>query len=380
MKKEHGRRRDEARVNRRRRASVFTFALCLLTVALASAACGKRRPPLPPVENVPQRTEFLSGIQRGNQVILNWPAPRRNASDGSVQSIRRIDIYRLAETSGTPRGLTEEEFSAASTLIGSVPFDIISRATDTLTYTDTLTLTEPVRLRYAIRFVNAQGQRAAFSNFLLVEPAARVSAPPAISAPPVYNEQAITLRWDAPAANVDGSTPANLLGYNIYRSDRSQTEPAQTPLNPVLVKTTEYADQNFQFGEEYVYIVRAVSLGIGDTPEVESLNSNAVTVAPRDTFAPSAPTSITAAVAPGRISIFFPANPERDVVGYHIFRSTDANLPREQWTKLTRSLYERTTFQDETVETGVTYFYYLTAVDATGNTSPPSTVVSETAP
>ncbi|HEX8473686.1 MAG TPA: hypothetical protein VF666_06605 [Pyrinomonadaceae bacterium] len=367
-------------MNNPRRAFFLTFAFLLLPFALTFSACGKRRPPLPPVENIPQRTEFLSGVQRGNQVILSWPAPRRNASDGSVQSIRRIDIYRLAEPSGAPRGLTEEEFSSASTLIGSVPFETIRRATDTLSYTDTLQLTEPVRLRYAVRYVNAQGQRAAFSNFLLVEPAARVSQPPVITAPPVYNENAVTVRWNAPEGNVDGSTPSNVLGYNIYRSDRSQTEPAQTPLNTTLIKTTTYADQNFQFGEEYVYIVRAVSLGVGDTPEVESLNSNAVTVAPRDTFAPSAPTSITAAVAPGRISLFFPANPERDVVGYNVYRSTDANLPKDQWTRLNRTIYERTTFQDEAVETGTTYFYYLTAVDAAGNISQPSNVVSETAP
>ena len=358
---------------------IFLLAFLLLPLPLGLSGCGKRRPPLAPVERIPQRTEFLSGVQRGNQVILSWPAPRRNAPDESVQSIRRVDIYRLAEPVGAARGLTEEEFGASATLIGSVPFETIRAARETLSYTDTLALSEPVRLRYALRYVNAAGQRAAFSNFLLVEPASRVSQPP-MTEQPTYDENAVRLRWAAPAANVDGTTPANVLGYNVYRSDRSQNEPARTPLNTSLVKGTEYADQTSQFGEEYVYIVLAVSLGVGDVSEVESLNSNAVSVAPRDTFAPSAPASITLAVAPGRISIFFPANPERDVAGYNIFRSTDPKLPKEQWTRLNRSLLERTTFQDESVESGVTYFYYLNAVDRAGNTSPPSEVLSETAP
>src|SRR6185312_1362455 len=69
----------------------------LLLLFIVLSGCGKRRPPLPPVERVQQRTELLSGIQRGNQVILSWPAPQRNAPDSSVQSIRRIDVYRLAE-------------------------------------------------------------------------------------------------------------------------------------------------------------------------------------------------------------------------------------------------------------------------------------------
>ena len=329
---------------------------------------------------MPQRTEFLSGVQRGNRVILSWPAPRRNAPDESVQSIRRIDVYRLAEPVGSPRGLTEEQFAARATLVGSVEYEQIRAATDGLTYEDTLSLTEVVRLRYAVRYVNASGQRAAFSNFLLVEPAPRISQPPVLAAAPEVTQTAVILRWQAPAANIDGSTPANILGYNVYRADRSQAEASQTPVNRALVTATEYADQTFQFGEEYVYVVRAVSLGQGEAQQVESLNSNAVAVVPKDIFNPSPPASLSIAVAPGRISVFFAANPERDVAGYNIFRSTDPALPKERWTKLNRALLERTTFQDEAVESGVRYYYYLTAVDTAGNPSAASEVVSEVAP
>ena len=38
----------------------------------------------------------------------------RNAADQSVQSIRRIDVYRLAEKPTAPLPLTEEEFGARS--------------------------------------------------------------------------------------------------------------------------------------------------------------------------------------------------------------------------------------------------------------------------
>ena len=58
----------------------------------------------------------------------------------SVQSIRRIDVYRLAEKPRAPLPLTEEEFAARSTLIGSVTYDQIKNAGDFLTYTDTLEL------------------------------------------------------------------------------------------------------------------------------------------------------------------------------------------------------------------------------------------------
>ena len=353
--------------------------LMIAALSIAVAACGKRRPPLPPVERVQQRTESLSGAQQGNQVILSWPAPRRNAPDSSVQSIRRIDVYRLAEKPGTPTALTEEEFAARSTLIGSVTYEQIQNAGENLTYTDTLELAgQPTRLRYALRYVNASGQRASFSNFLSIEPAARIAQPPVLQNA-IITEDAINLSWQAPSANIDGSTPVNLLGYNVYRLDETQTEPAQTPINSQLVSGTQYSDKNFKFGNNYRYIVRSVSLGT-EAAQVESLNSNSAAVEPRDTFAPSAPTSPSVAAAPGRLSIFFAANPESDIAGYNVYRSTDPNLPKGSWTKLNQTLLTRTTFQDERVESGRKYYYYITAVDQVGNVSPPSEIVSETVP
>jgi hypothetical protein len=358
----------------------FALMFCVLPIALGVVNCGKRRPPLPPIERVQQRTELLSGVQRGNLVILSWPAILRNAPDESVQSIRRIDVYRLAEHPRAPLALTEREFAARSTLIGSVTYDEIKSAPEVLTYVDTLELAgEPARLRYAIRYVNASGQRAAFSNFLLLEPAARIAqAANIIATGNEVSESAITITWQAPTANIDGSTPVNLLGYNVYRVEGMQNE-LREPLNSSLVSGTQYSDKTFKFGGTYRYVVRAVSLGT-EGAQVESLNSNAISVSPRDTFPPSAPASITVAAAPGRLSIFFPANPEADIAGYNIYRSTDPDLSKAQWNKLNAELLTKTTFQDERVEPGKRYYYYLTAVDQAGNVSVPSDVVSETVP
>ena len=358
------------------------LAVACVVFTAASLGCGKRRPPLPPIERVQQRTELLSGAQQGNEVILSWPSPRRNAPDSSVQSIRRIDVYRLAEKPGAPLALTEEEFAARSTLVGSVTYEQIQTAGDTLTYRDALELAgQPTRLRYAIRYVNASGQRAAFSNFLSIEPAARIAQPPMLLSPAKVEEDAISLAWQPPAANIDGSTPVNLLGYNVYRLDESQSEQSQTPINTALVEGTSYIDRNFRFGTTYRYIVRSVSLGTGGA-QVESLNSNAVPAEPRDTFAPAAPERPSIAPDPsfGRLAIFFAANKEPDIAGYNIYRSTDPNLPKQSWTKLNQELLTRTNYRDERVESGKTYYYYIVAVDNAGNVSEPSEVVSETVP
>jgi fibronectin type 3 domain-containing protein len=67
-------------------------------------------------------------------------------------------------------------------------------------------------------------------------------------------------------------------------------------------------------------------------------------------------------------------------VGYRLYRSLDQNADKTKWELLTRDPLTTNTFQDTRVESGKTYYYYLTAVDNAGNVSQPSDVVSETVP
>ncbi len=351
-------------------------ALALLAIALLSGlSCGKRKPPLPPTERVAQRIE-LHGFQRGNRIVLSWKMPARNAAEGSLLNVSRADIYRLAETADSPLSMSEDEFASRSVLIATVPLTDEDFGLKTVSYSDTLEFArQAARLRYAVRFVNAQGQKAGFSNFLLIEPAAKIAAnPTSLSA--VLSQEAVSLSWDAPAANVDGSTPANIVGYNVYRSP-SEKETAKV-LNQTPVSATEFRDEFFEFDKTYYYFVRAVSVG-GGTP-VESAESEIVKVETKDTFAPSAPAAITVAAAPGRISIFFAVNPEKDIAGYRIFRSTDPDLAPGKWELVTGGLIKQNTFQDDRVQSGITYHYFITAEDTHGNVSGRSEIVSETAP
>jgi len=349
--------------------------LLFLILTSSFLGCGKRKPPVPPKERVSQRVE-ISGFQRGNQVILSWRMPARNASKDSVLHISRADVYRLAESVDAPLTLSEEEFANRSTLIAALEITNADFGIKPFTFRDKLELTGgPARLRYAIRFVNASGQRAAFSNAFLVEPTTKVAAAPStLTAEP--SQESMRFKWAAPAANLDGSA-VNLIGYNVYRST-SEKEPAKL-LTKDPVTATSFADEFFEFGKEYYYFVRAVSAGTQAEP-VESVESNIVKIKPNDTFPPSPPSAITVAAAPGTISIFFAVNPEKDIVGYKIYRSTDPDLDKAQWQLLTPELLKTNTFQDSKVESGKTYFYYLTATDSTGNISKRSEVVSEIAP
>lgn len=349
--------------------------LVILAFALVTvfAGCGKRKPPLPPVERVIQRVQ-INGTQFGNLIRVSWQMPARNAPDGSVLNIARADVYRLAEPLSASLTLTEEEFASRSTLIGSVPIQDSDFALKTKSYTDTLQLAgQPVRLRYAVRFVNASGQRAAFSNFLLIEPTAAVAEIPA-EVELQLSQSAVTVAWKPPSRNIDGTSPANILGYNIYRTNSKGETRRLNEDDPV--NDTEFRDEFFSFGEKYTYFVRTVSLGT-NAGRVESLDSGKKELTPVDTFAPEPPDAVTIAASPNTISIFFAANVEKDIAGYRVYRSTDRVKPLDEWDLMTPDLLDVTTYQDIGVTSGVTYFYYLRAVDKDGNVSGPSEIVSD---
>lgn len=357
-----------------KQAKRLTCLIVLALITFAGLSCGKRKPPLPPIERVDQRAE-MSGFQRGNKVLLSWKMPARNAKDDDVLNISRIDVYRIADLLTSPLTLSEAEFSSRAVVIASIPVEKDDFALKTMTYADTLEFaSQPVRLRYAIRFVNSSGQRAAFSNFLIVEPTARIADKPADLALQT-SQESISLSWNEPSANVDGTTPVNLIGYNVYRSTKKD-EPAKL-LNKTPISDTNYKDRFFDFGSTYYYFVRSVSIGTNAEP-TESGETNIVEITPKDIFPPNAPEGLTVAASTNSIAIFFAVNTENDIAGYTIYRSEDAEKPKAEWNKLTPELIKTNTFQDTTAESGKRYFYYVTATDLRGNISEPSETVSDT--
>ena len=63
----------------------------------------------------------------------------------------------------------------------------------------------------------------------------------------------------------------------------------------------------------------------------------------------------------------------RKIVGYHVYRSEDENLPFEEWTKLTDAPIKDGNFNDQAGELGTRYFYKLTEVDSRGKEGEPCT-------
>jgi fibronectin type 3 domain-containing protein len=352
-------------------ASPLYLVLMVLPLVI-NYGCGKRRPPVPPATSRPINQMGFTISQQGTRIALSIPLKYSNAASRP----RQIDVFRLAESTGSPLFLTEDEFASRSTQVGSIQLSTVQTKNEVVFF-DVITPTaQPRRLRYAVRFVNQENQKSPFSNFIFFEPVSNSAKPPLL-AELIVSQTSINLRWQAPMENLDGTKPANVLGYNLYRKSNQTEKPTQ--INSSLLSTLDFADKNFKFGEEYEYFVRAVSAGVNGI-QVESGDSNTARIVTKDVFPPRAPEGLTIAAAPGNLSVFFAANAETDVIGYNIFRTTDSRTPPERWQKLNDAPVSATGYQDSKVESGQRYYYYVAAVDLAGNVSQPSEIVSDLVP
>jgi len=345
-----------------------------LFLSIFLAACGKVGPPLPPVRRAPLRVENLSVEQRGAHLILSLPFTRTPKTQ-----MQRIDVYRLVEPLDAPMGLPIEIFSEKASVVYSILADDVPLDRSGIVYNDALNVkgeAQNQRYRYSVRMFNTDGRAADFSNYATIEPLLNLALPPArLEAKQV--ETQIEITWDPPNGNMNETSPANVVGYNIYRGQGG----AFNKVNADPLLEPRFVDRNFQFGAKYQYIVRSLSFKPGSaslSESIESDDSPPLDHTPKDTFPPEPPKPLTIASINSMVSIFWPLSAEPDVVGYNVYRTEDENAPPEKWVKMNKELHKSASFRDDNVQVGKKYFYQITAVDAFGNEGVRSETASET--
>ena len=350
-----------------------------VSIALICAACGKVGPPVPP-SRLSERTAELTAIQRGSTILLTWPSPVLVQDESSRSYVSRVDIYRLVERRDQEPVLDPEDYEQSAQVIwvmDRATIEIQVKSPGVLHFTDAVNPTNPnTRLRYAVRYVNKRGQAAAFSNTVAVDPVPAIALPPSDLVAKADAQDAITISWSPPIANVSGDSPASVVGYNVYRRTARRDFGGEL-LNPEPVTGTNFIDTKFQYLADYLYFVRTLSPGSSGL--VESADSELLSFKAIDKFAPAAPDPVSVASANGTISLFWPSSPEPDVVGYNVYRSSAADTPDRDWTRLNDQTLTKVTFRDDLIVIDQTYFYRVTAIDRFNNESVRSRIVSETA-
>src|SRR5262249_7818124 len=179
-----------------------------------------------------------------------------------------VDIYRLTESRNQEPVLDLEDFADTAQVVAVLDRATIEAQAKTAGH---LQCVDPVdlssiaqqpntRLRYAIRYVNKRGQNGAFSNTVVVEPSPAVAMPPADLAAKADSQDSITISWSAPDTNVNGATPASVVGFNVYRRNAKRPY-VEDLLNSEPLTTTSFVDTKFQYQVEYIYTVRSLSHG-----------------------------------------------------------------------------------------------------------------------
>ncbi len=201
-----------------------------------------------------------------------------------------------------------------------------------------------VELFYYVVAFNAIGNGSA-SLEVSALPLSIPSAPQSLAA---ANEGGtVLLSWTAPIT--DGGSP--ITGYAIYRGTASGEEDLLVMTGDVL----EYVDAGLTIGQTYWYHVTAVN-AIGESSASVEVNATTLSV-------PSAPLVLQATLGDGSIFLHW-VDPVTDggssIVGYQIFRGNASGAEELM------SVVEGTNYTDLDVQIGLTYYYYVVAVNSEG--------------
>ena len=111
-----------------------------------------------------------------------------------------------------------------------------------------------VFLRYAVTATRDRKKVSELSPLAAILP--RVPPDRPLVLVPTVEETRVCLDWSAPAAMLDGTRPAVVAGYAIYRRDAGDEEYEDRPLGVALGATT-YVDTTVVPDRKYAYTVRA---------------------------------------------------------------------------------------------------------------------------
>ena len=413
-----------------------------LAILGAFAGCGKKGPPLAPLNMAPEPPAPVVARRLGDTVYLQMKVPAKNAAGTGPYSIDHIDVYAvtLAPGAGVPanRDLLKPQYVIAKIPVAP-PLDAEAaepdtpekrpRPGDTFTFVETLTpaalvpqeVTKPLKPEDAAttpapvpqappavaaapaapagpqvltRLYVLQGVT---SNRCPGAPSTRLEVPmlaapgparPGLT-PPTWDETSVTVSWQPPASASD-EVPG--VQYNVYAISGIEVPGTRDPKTEGP-GTTDSGAAPKPLNEKPLDTTTFVRDGAAPGKEqcfsvrsvatvgtalIESDASNPICVTPRDTFAPAAPATLQAVGSAGVVNLIWDANKEADLAGYLVLRG---EAPGDRLLPLTPEPIRETRYQDRAVKPGATYVYAIVAVDRATppNRSAESNRVQETA-
>jgi hypothetical protein len=380
-------RRPETRRKIRRTLCWNREFAATISLAVIISGCGAPGEPQPPIPPTPVAVTDLNARQAGDAVVLTFSMPGRGIRGEKLKDVPTFEVLRGGlKSDGT---VDAKSFRVVDTVPGSLVANYLQQGK--VKFSDPVPPEETRKypgqtLVYKVRTRVTDKKTSEPSNDAQVVfhavPAAIDSLVAEVTA------KGISLQWSPPKLASGGEELASVTEYHVYRGELDPASAAaakdlahvtwKSPLVQIAIATTpEYLDRGFDYGKTYAYIVRSLILAQGSP--VESSDSAAAILTPRDTFPPEAPQTLVAAVVPGAttgayvVELSWSINVEADLAGYRVYRSETAG---NRGQLLTSELLPTPTHRDTSVGEGQRYRYTVTAVDRAGNESADSLAVA----
>ncbi len=317
------------------------------------------------LENSSTRRSFLKfGLAEvgGNRVAKAELVLKRYVWESGVSL---IGVYGVADTSWTETGIKWSNMPVVAEQPLAVAGNAATVKLDITEYVNVALSAGASELSMATLLAGGTGRAGFYSRnhstagnhplLMLtgIETVDRI--PPSVPAnvtATALNHQSVQVSW---SASTDNTAVAS---YRIYRNDEL--------LQEVVGTATTWTDETVQPLATYSYRVRAVDAA--GNVSASSLPAEAATPAAPDITPPAAPTGLTVTEATySLVSLTWIASTDNvGVTAYRIYRNT---------VKLAEIDGTTTHYSDSSVQESLAYTYTVSAVDAAGNESVPSSAV-----
>jgi len=341
--------------------SVFALALAL--------ACGKKGPPLPPYKPDPQPAGAVKAWQQGSNLAVSFQAARTTV-EGRPLDVHEVEVVVADRAGDLAKVGTVYRFHVAPGEVrtelvplpapgSSVRVGVRSRAGGVrapIASIFTLTVHEPPATPAGITAKNDP------AGVLLTWPT--VPPTPVPTAPPTPRPVAPVAPGAILAATpVPTPTPAPIAGYQIRR--RPPTG-AAVLLSEKPIAGPPFLDETALGSGRFCYTVRRVIVA---EPVIASADSPEGCVDVKDVRPPQPPVGLTAQPRNGGFELAWSPSPDADVTVYRVYRAATGTMPQKLAEK---PAAERTYVDASAPARGTAYRFTVTAVDAAGNESSPS--------
>ena len=355
-------------------------------VALLVSGCASPGHPLPPSLEIPRQTTDLTVERVGDEVRLHWTTPGRTTDGAQLQATALV--AQICRRVGTPTVPPPVAAQRQSKVPGScnvvVEVTVRPGSSGTVDHlTGALVQGPPVLLAYEVQLLGPTRKTAGPSGVVYTLAG---TGPRALADFQATNTaDGVLLRWTRETAagqesvrlertTAKSATNAVQSGSAAVASN-ADGGGAVTNLSAGEGDTGGVVDRSAAMGQAYTYTAQRMMTATvdGQAVTVRGPVAGPVTVTIQDVFPPSAPAGLVGSPGPGSIDLSWEpveerANGER-LVGYKVYRAAEGAA---SWTLLTAQPVTVPAYRDEAVQTGVSYRYRVTAVDAAGKESEPS--------